>query len=84
MSDIDFTFAVARIRSLENSLLNATAIEQLIACPTEEKGTGGGGRPRRTQGSGDSSPSGAPCDPLRKRGRGGRHPQRRTGGALQV
>ena len=36
MSDIDFTFAVARIRSLENSLLNATAIEQLIACPTEE------------------------------------------------
>ena len=36
MSDIDFTFAVARIRALEVSLLNATAIEQLIACPTEE------------------------------------------------
>ena len=36
MSDIDFTFAVARIRALEVSLLNATVIEQLIACPTEE------------------------------------------------
>ena len=36
MSDMEFTYAVARIRALEVSLLSSSVIEQLIACPTEE------------------------------------------------
>lgn len=36
MSKKDYTYAVARIRALENSLLNQEDINQLLACPTEE------------------------------------------------
>ncbi len=36
MSDMEFTYAVARIRALEVSLFSASAIEQLIACQSEE------------------------------------------------
>lgn len=36
MSKQDYTYAVARIRALENSLLNQEDINQLLACPTEE------------------------------------------------
>lgn len=36
MSDMEFTYAVARIRALEVSLFSAAVIDQLIACPTEE------------------------------------------------
>ena len=32
MSDVKYTYAVARIRALEVSLFSASAIEQLIAC----------------------------------------------------
>ncbi|MEG0107458.1 MAG: V-type ATPase subunit [Lachnospiraceae bacterium] len=49
MSDIQYTYAVARIRSMEVSLFSQAAIEQLLACKTEkqclqflvEKGWGG-------------------------------------------
>ncbi len=36
MSDMEFTYAVARIRALEVSLFSASTIEQLIACQSEE------------------------------------------------
>ncbi len=36
MSDIDYTYAVARIRALEVSLFSATTLEQLIACDSYE------------------------------------------------
>lgn len=35
MSDMEFTYAVARIRALEVSLFSSAVIEQLIACQTE-------------------------------------------------
>ena len=35
MSDMDYTYAVARIRALEVSLFSAAMIEQLIACQSE-------------------------------------------------
>ena len=36
MSDIDYTYAVARIRALEVSLFSAATLEQLIACDSFE------------------------------------------------
>lgn len=36
MSNMDFTYAVARIRALEVSLFSEATIDQLIACPTEQ------------------------------------------------
>lgn len=36
MSKQDYTYAVARIRALENSLLNQEDINQLLSCPTED------------------------------------------------
>lgn len=36
MSNMDFTYAVARIRALEVSLFSEAIIDQLIACPTEQ------------------------------------------------
>jgi len=38
MSDMQYTYAVARIRALETALFSATTIEQLIACQNEEQG----------------------------------------------
>lgn len=37
MADTDYTYAVARIRAKEVSLLNQAAIDQLLACSTEEQ-----------------------------------------------
>ncbi|BFL48793.1 V-type ATP synthase subunit C [Lactonifactor longoviformis] len=37
MSDIDFTYAVARTRALEVHLFSASTIEQLLACTTYEE-----------------------------------------------
>ncbi|MEJ8733622.1 MULTISPECIES: V0D/AC39 family V-type ATPase subunit [Mediterraneibacter] len=37
MKDLEYTYAVARIRALEVSLLNAAAIEQLLSCGTYEQ-----------------------------------------------
>ena len=37
MRDLDYTFAVARIRALENALISNADIERLMACPDEEK-----------------------------------------------
>lgn len=36
MADIDYTYAVARVRALELSLFSASVIEQLMACKTYE------------------------------------------------
>ena len=36
MSNMDFTYAVARIRALEVALFSEATIDQLIACPTEQ------------------------------------------------
>lgn len=36
MSEMEYTYAVARIRALEVSLFSAATIEQLMACKTEE------------------------------------------------
>lgn len=38
MSDLKYTYAVARIRALESSLLNSTIIDQLLACPDAPRG----------------------------------------------
>ena len=35
MIDTKYTYAVARIRALETSLLNSAVIEQLMACQTD-------------------------------------------------
>lgn len=37
MKDLEYTYAVARIRALEASLINSTVIEQLLACSNEEQ-----------------------------------------------
>lgn len=37
MNDLEYTYAVARIRALETSLFSGSAIEQLLACATEEQ-----------------------------------------------
>ena len=37
MKDLEYTYAVARIRALEVSLLDKAAIEQLLACGTYEQ-----------------------------------------------
>ena len=37
MGNTKYTYAVARIRALETSLLTNAVIEQLIACPTAEQ-----------------------------------------------
>lgn len=37
MSDMQYTYAVARIRALEVSLFSASTIEQLMACKTEDE-----------------------------------------------
>lgn len=36
MSDLEYTYAVARIRAKENSLFSAATIDQLMACKTHE------------------------------------------------
>jgi V/A-type H+/Na+-transporting ATPase subunit C len=38
MSEMQYTYAVARIRALETALFSATTMEQLIACQNEEQG----------------------------------------------
>ena len=51
MNELEYTYAVARIRALEGSLLTQSVIEQLMACQNEtqclqllsEKGWGSGG-----------------------------------------
>ena len=35
MNELEYTYAVARIRALESSLLTQSVIEQLIACQNE-------------------------------------------------
>ena len=37
MSDTKYTYAVARIRALENALFTDAVIEQILACPTAEQ-----------------------------------------------
>lgn len=37
MNDLEYTYAVARIRALENSLFSNSEIERLLACPDEEQ-----------------------------------------------
>ena len=36
MSNLDYTFAVARIRALESKLFDSSVIEQLLSCKTQE------------------------------------------------
>ena len=37
MSSTKYTYAVARIRALETALFDASVIEQLLACSTEQQ-----------------------------------------------
>ena len=37
MSKQDYTYAVARIRALENNLLNQDDLNQLLSCPDEDE-----------------------------------------------
>ena len=37
MNDLEYTYAVARIRALEASLFSSTEIERLLACSDEEQ-----------------------------------------------
>ena len=37
MNDLEYTYAVARIRALESSLFSGTEIERLLACSDEEQ-----------------------------------------------
>ena len=37
MNDLEYTYAVARIRALESSLFSGTDIERLLACSDEEQ-----------------------------------------------
>lgn len=58
MIDTKYTYAVARIRALETSLLNSAVIEQLMACQTDgavpallqEKGWGDADTPEKCRG----------------------------------
>ena len=57
MIDTKYTYAVARIRALEPSLLNSAVIEQLMACQTDvqclqllqEKGWGDADTPENAE-----------------------------------
>ena len=57
MIDTKYTYAVARIRALETSLLNSAVIEQLMACQTDvqclqllqEKGWGDADTPENAE-----------------------------------
>lgn len=52
MSELDYTYAVARVRALETTLLSAADIDRLIACQNERQclqflAEKGGGKPVR-------------------------------------
>ena len=62
MSSTKYTYAVARIRALETALFDASVIEQLLACSTEQQciqllqGKGLGRRRYACKGTGNFRP----------------------------
>ena len=63
MNELEYTYAVARIRALEGALLTQNVIEQLMACQNETQclqilSEKGWGRSRRGTGFGTDAPAG--------------------------